>query len=119
MYLRTVQTILGHADIETTEIYTSVSKEHVRRVLERCHPRWSPKRKQIPLFTTPDQPQRAPIKGRIICNSCTGDVAEGTTLCARHLRLARESRSRRQAEARQRKKASQGETILRNVAAAG
>jgi integrase/recombinase XerD len=37
--LRTVQTLLGHADISTTEIYTHVSRDHVRRAYDKAHPR--------------------------------------------------------------------------------
>ncbi len=37
--LRSVQTMLGHADITTTEIYTHLSSEHVRRAHARAHPR--------------------------------------------------------------------------------
>jgi integrase/recombinase XerD len=37
--LRSVQTMLGHADISTTETYTHVSREHVRRAHARSHPR--------------------------------------------------------------------------------
>lgn len=37
--LRSVQALLGHADIGTTEIYTQVTREHVRRAHERAHPR--------------------------------------------------------------------------------
>lgn len=36
--LRSVQTLLGHADIATTEIYTHVAKDHLRRVMQRAHP---------------------------------------------------------------------------------
>ncbi len=37
--LRAVQTLLGHANIATTEIYTHVSRDHVRAAHRRSHPR--------------------------------------------------------------------------------
>lgn len=37
--LRAVQAMLGHADLGTTEIYTHVTVDHVRRVHAKSHPR--------------------------------------------------------------------------------
>jgi integrase/recombinase XerD len=37
--LRSVQAMLGHADLGTTEIYTHVAHDHVRRAHAKAHPR--------------------------------------------------------------------------------
>ncbi len=37
--LRSVQAMLGHADVSTTEIYTHVTRDHVRKAHARSHPR--------------------------------------------------------------------------------
>jgi integrase/recombinase XerD len=37
--IRVVQELLGHVSIATTQIYTRVSLDHLRRAYETAHPR--------------------------------------------------------------------------------
>ncbi len=37
--LRSVQDLLGHSELATTQLYTAVTREHLRKTYERSHPR--------------------------------------------------------------------------------
>jgi len=37
--LRTVQELLGHVELATTQTYTAISRQHLKATYERSHPR--------------------------------------------------------------------------------
>jgi integrase/recombinase XerD len=62
--LRAVQELLGHADIGTTEIYTHVSRERLRELVDRAHPRGLPGPVQGRARAAPRPAPQVPPAGR-------------------------------------------------------
>jgi integrase/recombinase XerD len=84
--IRTVQTILGHSDISTTELYTHTSVQWLAKTYLEHHPRASGKHLQMTLGM-----EAITLGPRaILCTQCQNPVCEQSTcLCAEHLRQER------------------------------
>lgn len=92
--LRAIQTMLGHADISTTEIYTHVSQPQMRKEYFAHHPRARGRAHQGQLHLPAMGPKALP-PGPIICAHCLNPVCpQSKWYCAEHLRLNRESSKR-------------------------
>ena len=48
--LRTIQKLLGHLNIQTTQIYTSVSSERLKKAIDEFHPLSQVKKSRITFF---------------------------------------------------------------------
>lgn len=91
--LRVIQTILGHADIGTTELYTKVSQERLKEAIRMHHPRSNPSRAQLSLFPTTAL-ALVPSFVSNPCEECAAPSVPGKTRCARHLLQAKEARAK-------------------------
>ena len=96
--LRTIQEILGHAFLETTEIYTHVSPTHLRQQFQLHGPRQADSILRHPAKVLP--------AGPALCSQCPATVAPGKTYCAYHLERAREAGKRCWARKRLQRKQS-------------
>lgn len=91
--LRVIQTILGHADISTTELYTKVTPERLKEAVKLHHPRSNPARAQLSLFPTAAL-ALVPSFVSTPCAECAGPSVPGKRRCARHLLKAKEACAR-------------------------
>jgi integrase/recombinase XerD len=91
--LRVVQEVLGHVDISTTELYTHVSIESVKKIYFRCHPRVSGKANQLRLPLESVNPKSL-MAGPVLCSQCPDVAEQGKSLCELHKLKNREASRR-------------------------
>lgn len=91
--IRVIQTILGHADISTTECYTKVSQERLHEAIKAHHPRNNPKYKQLSLVPT-SALMLADCFVPSPCSECAEPSVPGKSRCAKHMLTAKEACAR-------------------------
>ncbi|MGB9072728.1 MAG: tyrosine-type recombinase/integrase, partial [Terriglobales bacterium] len=97
--LRVIQEILGHADIGTTELYTHVTTDGLKKAFLEHHPRATDKSSQLKLQLDLIGPEIL-AAGPVLCLDCSQVAAQGKRRCQIHLRKAHEAKVRFQERAK-------------------